>query len=429
LPSAPADGIICPGGGLHLTQRRGYEVAALALASLLTAGCRPAAPPVAGRWDAVVTVNDVDIPFRFDVEADATRVGGSFFNGEERIQSTAGTFAGGVLTLAFDHYATRINARLIDGHLEGQYIRARGAPYPFRARTAAPPPPAAAPAPAIAGVWIIPVKSAKGEAAWRFIVHQNGPDVSAAILRVDGDTGALTGRYQDGTFVLSHFSGQRPALLEMTLEPDGSLAMLQNKRTKMTAVREEHARERHVAPPTDPSVHSFAKNPTERFRFSFADPDGRVVSSDDERFRNRVVIVSITGTWCPNCHDEAPFLAELYERYRGMGLEIVALSFEEAAQLQNPARLRAYAERYGITYPMLLAGIPDDLSAKVPQIENLNSFPTTIFLGRDGRVREVHAGFPSKASGRFYAETTAEIQRIVEELLTESQHAASPAQS
>ncbi len=242
--------------------------------------------------------------------------------------------------------------------------------------------------------------------------------MSAAILRVDGDTGALTGRYRDGKFVLSHFSGQRPALMEVTLQPDGSLALLQNRRTKMTAVREEEANERRVAAPTDPSRHSFARSRTERFAFSFPDADGRVVSSEDERFRNKVVIVSITGTWCPNCHDEAPFLSELYEKYRGLGLEIVALSFEEAAQLQDPARLKAYAARYGIGYPMLLAGLPDQLTEKVPQIENLNSFPTTIFLGRDGLVREVHAGFPSKASGRFYTETRDSIRHLVEELLT-----------
>jgi hypothetical protein len=103
----------------------------------------------------------------------------------------------------------------------------------------------------------------------------------------------------------------------------------------------------------------------------------------------------------------------------------VALSFEEAAQLQDPARLRAYVARYGIEYPMLLAGVPDELAVKVPQIENLNSFPTTIFLGRDGTVREVHAGFPSKASGRFYTETTESIERLVEALLTDSPRATS----
>jgi hypothetical protein len=103
----------------------------------------------------------------------------------------------------------------------------------------------------------------------------------------------------------------------------------------------------------------------------------------------------------------------------------VALSFEEAAQLQDPARLRAYAARYGIEYPMLLAGLPEELAAKVPQIENLNSFPTTIFLRRDGTVREVHAGFPSKASGRFYTDTIESIERLVQELLTENPRATS----
>ena len=410
---------------MHPDHRRGCRVASLALGALVATGCGASAPAITGRWDAVVAVNNVEIPFRFDIAADAARVTGWFFNGDEQIPSTAGTFANGALTLNFDHYATRVEARLVDGRLEGQYVRARGAPYPFHARLAVPPSMAAVEGPAVGGVWIIPTQSSKGEAAWRFIVHQTGPDVSAAILRVDGDTGALTGRFQGDRLVLSHFSGQRPLLLEITLEPDGSLAILQNKRTRMTAVREEHARERNVAAPADPSTHSFAKNAAEPFRFRFPDADGRPVADDDPRFQNKVVVVSITGTWCPNCHDEAPFLVDLYKRYRSLGLEIVALSFEEAAQLQDPGRLRAYADRYGIEYPMLLAGLPEELAAKVPQIENLNSFPTTIFLGRDGRVREVHAGFPSKASGRFYTETTESIERLVEELLTETLRATS----
>jgi thiol-disulfide isomerase/thioredoxin len=404
-------------------RRPGLAVLVLALGTLGLAGCASDRSSIEGRWDAIVVVNDVEIPFRFDIARDGSGVVGSFFNGDEAIRSTNGTFADAALALAYDHYAARLEARLVDGRLEGQYVRARGGPYPFRATPAAPPTAAPADVPAIGGVWHIPVKSSKGEAAWRFIVHQTGADVSAAILRVDGDTGALTGRYRDGKFVLSHFSGQRPALMEVTVEPDGSLLIVQNTRTRMTAVREEVARDT-IAPPTDPAKHSFARNAGERFRFRFPDAAGRVVSDEDERFRNKVVVVSITGTWCPNCHDEAPFLTELYERYRGMGLEIVALSFEEEAQLQNPTRLHAYADRYKITYPMLLAGIPDQLNEKVPQIENLNSFPTSIYLGRDGRVREVHAGFPSRASGTFYTDTIEEIRAIVERLLTESADAS-----
>ena len=400
------------------SDRRQFGGAVLIVGCALALGC--STPSLQGRWDAVVVVNDVEIPFRFDIVEGTSGVSGAFFNGDERIESTSGRFDDGTLTLAYDHYATRLEATLVEGRLEGRYERARGAPYPFRATRAAASAAAPGDVPSIAGLWHIPVKSSKGEAAWRFIVHQTGAEVSAAILRVDGDTGAVTGRYQTDKFVLSHFSGQRPALMELTVEPDGTLTILQNRRTKMIAVREQEATARSVPEPTDPTRHSFARNSAEPFAFSFPDADGGLISSSDERFRNKVVIVSITGTWCPNCHDEAPFLTELYQTYRGLGLEIVALSFEEEAQLQNPARLRAYAARYGIEYPMLLAGIPDQLAEKVPQIDNLNSFPTTIFLGRDGRVRDVHAGFPSKASGRFYTETRDEIRRLVEELLTEA---------
>jgi thiol-disulfide isomerase/thioredoxin len=61
-----------------------------------------------------------------------------------------------------------------------------------------------------------------------------------------------------------------------------------------------------------------------------------------------VVIVSIGGSLCPNCHDEAPFLGDPYRKYKSQGLEIVELSFEEAGQLANPTRLRGFIRRYGI---------------------------------------------------------------------------------
>ncbi|MEZ5286715.1 MAG: TlpA disulfide reductase family protein [Vicinamibacterales bacterium] len=46
------------------------------------------------------------------------------------------------------------------------------------------------------------------------------------------------------------------------------------------------------------------------------------------RFRGKVVLVNISGSWCPNCHDEAPFLAALHRRFKDRGFEIVTLSFE-----------------------------------------------------------------------------------------------------
>src|SRR5213079_2554608 len=149
--------------------------------------------------------------------------------------------------------------------------------------------------------------------------------------------------------------------------------VVQNKDNPLTAVRADQARAKGLPEPSDPSRFTSVKDPTEPFRFSCPALDGRLVSNTDEKFRGKVVMVSISGSWCPNCHDEAPFLAELDRTYRSRGLEVVSLTFEEPEQLKDPSRVRAFVERYRIAYPVLLAGRPEDLSDRLPQAVNLNS--------------------------------------------------------
>ena len=111
---------------------------------------------------------------------------------------------------------------------------------------------------------------------------------------------------------------------------------------------------------------------------------------------------------------------ELYRKYHNKGLEIVDLSFEDADELKNPARVRAFIKRYGIEYPVLLAGETSELNAKLPQAVNLNTYPATFFLGRDGCVRSVHAGFASVAMGDFHVRLKEEVTSLVERLLSEN---------
>ncbi len=187
--------------------------------------------------------------------------------------------------LSFDQYAARLEAAERDGSLTGEYRRGTRAPYPFNAPAARRDTPAApADAPSIDGTWIVGAKSNKGETAWRFIVQQTGAQVSATILRVDGDTGTLSGGYRDGRFVLSHFSGARPLLLEVTPLADGTLTLRQNAKTELVAVRAETARAKEIGEPTDPArPHECEGSRSEPFRFSFPDLDGKVVSNDRSR--------------------------------------------------------------------------------------------------------------------------------------------------
>jgi len=388
----------------------------------LLAGASPSgAQTLAGIWDATVIVNDLAIPFRFEIAGDGATVKGSFYNGNDRVTSTTGQFANASLVLSYPEYGSRLEATFKDGRLEGQYVRASGSPYPFQAKRFRPSSLDAAGVPAIAGLWNVQVKSSKGEPAWRLILRQSGPEISGAILRVDGDTGTLTGTYRDGKFVLSHFSGARPLLLEITPGKDGTLEVVQNGRREnaLVAMRMDDAKAKGLPEPVDPSRWTSVKNPSEPLRFSFPDLQGKIVTNTDERFRGKVVIVSIGGSWCPNCHDEAPFLAELYRKYHQKGLEIVLLSFEEGEQLKNPTRLRAFIKRYGIEYTVLVPGEPSQLQEKVPQGVNLNSFPTTFFIGRDGLVRGTHAGFASPAAGSFHTDLKEEVTAKVAGLLAE----------
>lgn len=382
------------------------------LAAAILALTPAIAQSIDGLWNATVIVNGLDIPFKFECADD----GCSFFNGDEKVTSTSGRFTEGTLALNFDHYGTKLQASLKDGVLEGKYGRPNRE-YPFRATRFTAPPAVQGEIPSIDGSWEIQLKSPKGESAWRLIVRQSGPDVSAAILRIDGDTGTLTGRYKDGKFVLSHFSGARPSLFELTLQKDGTLEVVQNRKNKYVAYRPEVARAKGLAEPTDPAKHTRMANPDEPLRFSFADLKGQTVSNTDARFRRKVVLVNIMGSWCPNCHDETPFLVELYRKYHDRGLEVVALSFEEEEQLANPVRLRSFIQHYGIEYPVLLGGTQDQLHEKLPQPVNLNSWPTTFFVGRDGRVHAIHAGFPGAASGLLHQQAVDDITCLVENLL------------
>jgi thiol-disulfide isomerase/thioredoxin len=379
------------------------------------------AESLAGLWQGTVSVSGVDVPFKFELQGDGSSIKGTFFNGEERFTSTGGQLTNNALTLDWSYFASKLEATVTNGTLEGTYSRARSATIPFHARRFTQPVAAKGKAPSIDGMWELDdVKSSKGESAWNFIVKQKGAEVSAAILRVDGDTGTLSGNFQDGKFVLSHFSGVRPALLEITPAGDGTLKVVLNGKESMTAIRPAEARAKGLPEPTDPAKHTTMKEASAPFHFSFPDLTGKVVSDTDPRFRGKVVLVNITGSWCPNCHDEAPFLSEVYKKYRGQGLEIVALSFEEADQLKDPTRLRAFIKKYGIDYTVLLGGTTDEAKDKLAQTQNWDAWPTTFFVGRDGRVRGAHAGFPSKASGDMYAKAKAEFTEKVEHLLTEN---------
>ncbi len=130
----------------------------------------------------------------------------------------------------------------------------------------------------------------------------------------------------------------------------------------------QQARAAALPGPTDPTQQTTVKDPSARFAFSFPDLNGKVISNTDPQFDGKVIIVAIVGRGARTAHDEAPFLESLYKQFHSQGLEIVNLSFEEADQLKDPQRLRAFIARYGLTYTVLVAGETEQLNEKIRRV-------------------------------------------------------------
>ncbi len=432
--------------------RAGYALA-LAGFGASTALAQAATGSIDGRWDAaLVRPNGDTIPFRLDISGDGANTKGTLYNGFTPFDgTTSGSYQNGELTLNIDHYLTSIHASLKDGALVGDVRtqnRASTGSYAFKAVRHVDVAPVAG-VPQVAGSYIIPLAtpSAKGEKAFHFIVDQHNDELSATILRVDGDTGAYTGKFKDGKWRLSHFDGSRPGVIEVTPNADGTLAVEQNPSSKpaaeaqtassksaygeeapidsrytpkLVAYKADVALAKGLPQPENYETHTTARDKNEKFTFNFPDVNGKLVSQDDPRFKGKVVLAIVTGTWCPNCHDEAQYLVQLDKKYRDKGLAIVALDFEEPEQQGNLEREKAFVKQYGVNYTYLIAGAPAEMWEKVPQLVNLNTWPATIFIGRDGLVKSTHSGFASPASGEFNDQLKAEFTSKIEKLLAEN---------
>lgn len=428
---------------------------AAAVAALLVASggasfaAESGASAVAGRWDAVLQGNGPDVPFRLDLSGTGPALKGTFYDGSAPYDSTtSGSFEDGKLVLKAEHYLTTITAKLENGDLVGETTLqgpSYSLRYGFHASRHVDAPVAAANIPPIAGSWVIPLSSpsSKGEKAFRFVVRQQGAEAAASILRIDGDTGSYSGVYNNGKWVLSHFDGQRPGVIEVTAKPDGTLeviahnealahALAHNESAEYSTEKAEVATPHYVAyrpevaqakglpKPDDFLTHTTARDPNETFKFNFRDVNGKLVSNEDADLKGKVVLAIVTGTWCPNCHDEAQYLVQLDKKYHDKGLRIVALDFEEPEQQKGLAREKAFIKKYGVNYTYLIAGAPAEMWEKVPQLNHLDTWPATVFVGKDGKVKAVHSGFASPATGEFNVQQQQEFTARIEQLLAES---------
>lgn len=157
-----------------------------------------------------------------------------------------------------------------------------------------------------------------------------------------------------------------------------------------------------------------------RFDFKMPNLVGDSISLNDTLYQNKVVIVQILGTWCPNCMDESRYLKTLYQKYNEHGLEIVGLDFEPDSSFNYYAkRIERFKRDLDIPYPILKAGLSNKTEARkaLPMLNKIISYPTAIILDRKGDIVEIHTGFSGPGTGDAYKKYCKETESLIETLL------------
>ena len=118
--------------------------------------------------------------------------------------------------------------------------------------------------------------------------------------------------------------------------------------------------------------------------------------------------------------DETRYYKKLYENYHDQGLEIISIGYEIGDGFEEfSKKIKLLQERLNLPFTFLVGGAAKkDLASK--QFSMLNeviSFPTSIFIGKDGSVKRVHTGFNGPGTGSYYIEYEKQTNKLIEELL------------
>jgi len=394
-------------------------------AVLIGCGGAPVEDDPYGKWRAVLTVTGGDLPFGLELARKDGRDVAFLINGPERVEVTDVVIDGDRIALGMPGYPHRLEARLEDGQLRGavvfvtpggesralRLVAERGVEWRFFPEPEANPPD-------FSGRWALTFRD-PGTGTERTGIaelSQQGHVVTGTVLRESGDDRYLAGEVRGDAVFLSRFDGGSARLYVARLDEQGELEGRYGP-YELSGRRDPDAALRDVTTLTE------LKPDAGRPSFSLPDVDGRIVSLDDERFRDKVVILTIGGTWCPNCHDEAAFLRDFLPSRRAQGLEVVQLMFEYTEDFASAsASVRDFVDKFAIDYPVLVAGSygAGSVQEVLPEIETFYAYPTMLVLDREGRIRHTHTGFSGPATGKHYDEFQREFAELIDGLLAGS---------
>jgi thiol-disulfide isomerase/thioredoxin len=352
-------------------------------------------------------------------------------NADEKIKVTAVTITNDSVNFSMPVFESSFKSkRKPDGSLEGVWIKGTGGAYqywPFfavpnqsfrfiknRGKTKS----------NITGKWDVTITRANGTLRKAVAIFtQKNDKLTSTFLTPSGDYRYLEGIVTGDSLKLSTFDGAHAYAFAARIDnvksiSGGTFYSGINGKETWIAVKNDKI------PLPSQDAPTRLREGESKLNFSFNDLDGKPVSINDERYQNKVVIIQVMGSWCPNCMDETKFLSEYYYNNKSRGVEVIGLAYEYSTEPERSTRsLQKFQRLYNVQYPLLITGATaadeNKTEKTLPQLTPIRSFPTTIFIDKKGMVRKIKGTFYGPGSGKYYDDFKKEFYSIVDGLLKE----------
>jgi peroxiredoxin len=385
-----------------------------------------------GVWRGVFNVAESQVPFNFEFKGkDPEHAVFTLINGKRRDDFHVQRLGKDSVYVKMNTYDAALVAKINDDNtISGEYRSLvpgfRGNALPFTAEYGktyrfVEPGKDVAPIANLSGKWEIKTYSKEAVPASIALLKQKGNKLTGVIMTVVGDTRELEGTIQGDEFALSGFTGPSPFIVKGKVNADGTLTGEQGfgiyKNLKFDATKKE------AIELPDPYKITFLKEGYKKLDFSFPNINGKGnVSLSDDKYKGKVVIIEVIGTWCPNCTDQTVFLSPWFNKNQKRGVQAIAIGFEQKDSLAYAQyTLGKLRDKYNIKYDIAFGGLADKklVSQKLPALNKFIAFPTTIIIDRKGEVREIYTGYTGTVTGKYHEEYEKKFNKLLDELIAE----------
>lgn len=392
---------------------------ALNFTSLLAAGQQ--------KWLGKLLRNDsIEIPIRFESLKEEGKQVWSITNGKEKIKVDNINITGDSLLVQMPVFESQFRVKVDRSILRGLWLKGgavKTTVLPFYAE----------PAKAIqlkksvyniSGKWAVNFSKAKEGELSVGIFKQVGNKLTGTFLNPTGDYRFLEGTVNGDSLKLSGFDGSHAYYFTAKIKNNKTITggMFYSSATYK---EEWTALKNAAAKVPQGSVAMFVKPGEENFHFTFKNLEGKPVSLSDEQFKNKVVVIQLMGSWCPNCMDETAFLSDYYNKNKQRGIEVIALAYEYSTDWERSIKsLKKFQQRYDVQYTILNTevAVNDSLRTEktLPAVTPIRFFPSSIIIDKKGMIRNIDTGFNGPATGEHYLIYKKEFEETINKLLLEN---------